>query len=34
MFDFVREKRRVVQIVLVLIILPFAFFGLESYQSS
>ncbi|MDO8350596.1 MAG: SurA N-terminal domain-containing protein [Gallionella sp.] len=34
MFDFVREKRRVVQIVLALIILPFAFFGLESYQSS
>ncbi len=32
MFDFVHEKRRVVQIVLLLIILPFAFFGLDSYR--
>ncbi|OGT23646.1 MAG: peptidylprolyl isomerase [Gallionellales bacterium RIFOXYB12_FULL_54_9] len=32
MFDFVREKRRLVQIVLLLIILPFAFFGVDSYR--
>ncbi len=34
MFDFVHERRRLVQIVLVLITLPFAFFGLESYRHS
>ena len=34
MFDFVHEKRRLVQIVLVLITLPFAFFGMESYRHS
>jgi len=34
MFDFVHERKRLVQIVLLLIILPFAFFGLESYKSS
>ena len=34
MFDFVHEKRRLVQIVLVLIILPFAFFGVDSYRQS
>lgn len=32
MFDFVHEKRRFVQIVLVLIVLPFAFFGVASYR--
>lgn len=34
MFDFVNEKKRLVQIILVLILLPFAFWGMESYQSS
>ena len=34
MFDFVREKRRLVQIVLLLIVLPFAFWGVDSYQRS
>lgn len=34
MFDFVHEKRRLVQIVLLLIILPFAFFGVDSYRRS
>src|ERR1035437_8894214 len=34
MFDFVHEKRRLVQIVLLLIILPFAFFGVDSYRHS
>ncbi len=34
MFDFVREKRRVVQVVLLLIILPFAFFGVDTYRQS
>ena len=34
MFDFVHERRRLVQIVLVLITLPFAFFGMESYRHS
>jgi peptidyl-prolyl cis-trans isomerase D len=32
MFDFVHEKRKLVQIVLLLIILPFAFFGVDSYR--
>lgn len=32
MFDFVREKRRVVQIVLAIIVLPFAFWGIDSYN--
>jgi peptidyl-prolyl cis-trans isomerase D len=32
MFDFVHEKRKFVQIVLLLIILPFAFFGVDSYR--
>ncbi len=31
MFDAVRNNKRVVQIVLLLMILPFAFFGVESY---
>ncbi|MDD4929964.1 MAG: SurA N-terminal domain-containing protein [Gallionella sp.] len=34
MFDFVQEKKRLVQIVLALIILPFAFFGVDSYRHS
>ncbi|MDZ4202668.1 MAG: SurA N-terminal domain-containing protein [Gallionella sp.] len=34
MFDFVREKKRLVQVVLALIILPFAFWGMDSYQNS
>lgn len=34
MFDFVHEKKKVVQIVLLLIILPFAFFGVDSYNKS
>ena len=34
MFDFVHENRRLVQIVLALIILPFAFWGVDSYTKS
>lgn len=34
MFDFVHEKKRLVQIVLAVIILPFAFWGLDSYNRS
>lgn len=34
MFDFVQEKRRLVQIVLALIILPFAFWGVDSYRKA
>ncbi len=34
MFDFVHEKKRVVQFVLALIILPFAFWGVDSYRKS
>ena len=34
MFDFVREKKRFVQIVLALIILPFALWGVSSYDRS
>ena len=34
MFDFVHERKRLVQIVLALIILPFALWGLDSYQNS
>jgi len=34
MFDFVREKKRLVQIVLLLIILPFAFWGVDSYRKT
>ncbi len=33
MFNFVHEKKRLVQIVLALIILPFAFWGMDSYQN-
>lgn len=34
MFDFVHKNKRVVQVVLALIIVPFAFFGLDSYTRS
>ena len=34
MFDFVQEKKRFVYIILVLMILPFAFFGVDSYRHS
>ena len=34
MFNFVHEKKKVVQIVLMLIILPFAFWGMDSYNKS
>jgi peptidyl-prolyl cis-trans isomerase D len=34
MFDFVQEKKRVVQIVLILIIITFGFFGVDSYRKS
>jgi peptidyl-prolyl cis-trans isomerase D len=34
MFDFVHERKRVVQIVLALIILPFALWGVDSYQNA
>lgn len=34
MFDFVQERKRLVQIVLLLVILPFAFFGVDSYNKS
>ena len=34
MFDFVHEKKRLVQIVLALIVLPFAFWGVDSYRQS
>lgn len=34
MFDFVHEKKRVVQVVLLLLILPFALWGVSSYKGS
>lgn len=34
MFDFVHENKRLVQIVLAVIILPFAFWGIDSYNRS
>jgi peptidyl-prolyl cis-trans isomerase D len=34
MFDFVHKKRRIVQIIMGLAVLPFLFWGLESYQSN
>lgn len=34
MFDFVHENKKLVQIVLAIIILPFAFWGIESYTRS
>lgn len=34
MFDFVHQNKKIVQIVLALIILPFAFWGVDSYNKS
>ena len=34
MFDFVHENKKLVQIVLAIIILPFAFWGVDSYRKS
>ncbi|MDH4286718.1 MAG: SurA N-terminal domain-containing protein, partial [Gallionella sp.] len=34
MFDFVHENKKLVQIVLAVIILPFAFWGVDSYNRS
>lgn len=34
MFDFVHEKKRVVQVVLAIIILPFALWGVDSYRNA
>ncbi len=34
MFDYVHENKRVVQIILLLLILPFAFWGVNSYRQS
>ncbi|GIX26269.1 MAG: peptidylprolyl isomerase [Burkholderiales bacterium] len=34
MFDFVRNRKRIVQIILALIIIPFALWGVESYRTS
>lgn len=34
MFDFVQEKKRFVYVILGLIVLPFAFFGVSSYRQS
>lgn len=34
MFDFVHEKKRIVQVVLALIVLPFALWGVDSYRNS
>ena len=34
MFDFVHEKKRLVQVVLLLLILPFALWGVDSYNKS
>jgi peptidyl-prolyl cis-trans isomerase D len=34
MFDFVQEKKRIVQVVMLLIIVAFAFFGVDSYKKS
>lgn len=34
MFDAVRNNKRVVQVVLLLMVLPFAFFGVESYMNN
>ncbi|MCC6917056.1 SurA N-terminal domain-containing protein [Nitrosomonas sp.] len=33
MFDFVNQKKTIVQVVLLIAVLPFMFWGLESYQS-
>lgn len=32
MFDIVHKHKRIAQIVLALVLLPFAFFGIESYM--
>ena len=34
MFDFVHKNKRIIQVILGLMIIPFAFFGLESYTRS
>jgi len=34
MFDFVHENKKLVQIVLLLIVLSFAFWGINSYRQS
>ena len=34
MFDFVQEKKRLVQVILALVILPFALWGVSSYRST
>jgi peptidyl-prolyl cis-trans isomerase D len=34
MFNFVKTRKRVIQVILALIIIPFAFFGLDSYTRS
>jgi peptidyl-prolyl cis-trans isomerase D len=34
MFDFIQKNKRLAQVVLVLMVIPFAFFGLESYTGS
>ncbi|MGZ8252872.1 MAG: SurA N-terminal domain-containing protein, partial [Methylophilaceae bacterium] len=34
MFNFVHENRRLIQIILALVILPFAFWGVDSYRRS
>jgi peptidyl-prolyl cis-trans isomerase D len=34
MFDLIHKRRRLAQVVLVLLVIPFAFFGLESYTGS
>lgn len=34
MFDFIQKNKRIAQVVLVLMVIPFAFFGLESYTGS
>ncbi|MEQ1533083.1 MAG: peptidylprolyl isomerase [Sideroxydans sp.] len=34
MFDFVQERKRLVQVVLALIVLPFALWGVDSYRNS
>ena len=34
MFDFVHRKRRIVQIIMGLAVLPFLFWGVESYRSN
>jgi peptidyl-prolyl cis-trans isomerase D len=34
MFDFVKSRKRIIQVILALIIVPFAFFGLDTYTRS